>query len=57
MNEEIEVIMAIFRAMYEKRQLQHTHIGQVTEKQKTADENSQVLHQTIQLTRSCLKWI
>ncbi|RMX40307.1 hypothetical protein pdam_00008698 [Pocillopora damicornis] len=41
MNEEIEVIMAIFRAMYEKRQLQHTHIGQVTEKQKTADENSQ----------------
>jgi len=30
MNEENEVIMAILRGIYERRQLQHTHIGQVT---------------------------
>ena len=29
MGEENEVIMAILRGIYEKRQLQHTHIGQV----------------------------
>ena len=29
MNEENEVIMAILRGIYERRQLQHTHIGQV----------------------------
>lgn len=31
MNEENEVIMAILRGIYERRQLQHTHIGQVTD--------------------------
>lgn len=30
MNEENEVIMAILRGIYERRQLQHTHTGQVT---------------------------
>ena len=29
MSEENEVIMAIFRGIYEQRQKQHTHIGQV----------------------------
>lgn len=33
-TEEIEVIMAIFRAMYQKRQLQHTHISQGQQYQK-----------------------
>lgn len=31
MNEENEVIMAILRGIYERRQQQHTHIGQVTD--------------------------
>ena len=30
MNEENEVIMAILRGIYERRQLQHIHVGQVT---------------------------